>query len=91
MSPREFNVPTDTLWGEFSVQNVALDSAAFLFTELRSDTCECFFTFYFLPRDKVRKSAVRLLWFSRCSEGRAGLRPVRASKGESCKVPSMRF
>ena len=86
----EFNVPTDILWGELGAENADLERAVFIFTGLRSVTSEFFFSFYFLPRERVQKPAVRCLWFSRCSESRFGLRPVWASKGESCRVPSMR-
>jgi hypothetical protein len=48
--PREFNVPTDTLWGELSAENAALDSDTFLFTGLRSVLSGCIFTFYFLSQ-----------------------------------------
>jgi hypothetical protein len=50
MFPQEFTVPTDTLWGELGAENAALERAAFLFTGLRSATCECFFPFYFLSQ-----------------------------------------
>lgn len=32
----EFNVPTDTLWGELGAENVAPESATFIFIGLRS-------------------------------------------------------
>ena len=53
--PREFNVPTDTLWGELCADGAELDGAAFVFTELRCALGECFFPFYFLSRDMVQK------------------------------------
>jgi hypothetical protein len=55
MIPREFIVPTDTLWGEFCADGAELDGAAFFFTGLRSALGECFFTFYFLSLDQVQK------------------------------------